>query len=53
MVVDDNHAEFNGKKYVLFYLTKKILWWKHLPPGPAHFSYQGERLDDIRRRIEG
>lgn len=53
VVVDDNHVEFNGKKYALSYLAKEILGHKHLPQGPAYFSYKGERLDDLRRRIEG
>lgn len=52
VVVDDKHVEFNGKKYALSYLAREILGWKRLPQGPAHFSYQGERLDDIRRKFE-
>lgn len=52
VVVDDNHVEYNGTRYALSYLAKKILGWKHLPTGPMHFAYNGECLDDIRRRCE-
>ena len=52
IVVDDNHVEYNGLRYALSYLAKEILGWKNLPSGPMHFSYNGERLDDIRRRLE-
>ena len=53
VVVDDNHIEYNGIKYSLSSLAKEILGWNHLPSGPLHFTYNGEVLDDIRRRVEG
>lgn len=50
-VVDDKHVEYNGKRYALSYLAREILGCKHLPCGPLHFTYKGEKLDDIRRRL--
>lgn len=52
VVKDDKHVEYNGKDYALSYLAKEILGWKHLPQGPAHFTYNGEILDDLRKRLE-
>lgn len=52
IVVDDKHVEYNGKQYALSSLAKEILGWKHRPQGPIHFSYNGEILDEIRRRKE-
>lgn len=49
-VVDDKHVSYDGETYALSYLAQKILGWKHLPQGPVHFTYQGEILDDIRRK---
>ena len=49
---DLKHIYYNGKIYSLSALAKEILNRKSLPSGPNHFTYNGEILDDIRRRIE-
>lgn len=52
VVVDDKYVECNGEKHTLSYLAKGILGTNYFPNGPAHFSYNGERLDKLRKRIE-
>lgn len=49
---DLKHVTYQGKVYALSSLAKELLGWKHLPTGPNHFTYKGEILDDIRRRLE-
>ena len=52
VVVDDNHISYNGEIYSMSTLGSSLLGWKHRCSGPLHFTYKGEILDTLRRRLE-
>ena len=55
--VVDTHAansiEFNGKKTSLSRSAQKILGYQYGVAGTDYWMYEGETLDECRRRIEG
>lgn len=52
IVVDDRHIEFNGETTSLSALTRKLRGLTSSVQGTLWFTYQGERLADIRDRID-
>ena len=52
MVVDDRHIEFKGETTSLSALAQKLKGFDHPVQGTLWFTYKGERLADIRDRIE-
>ena len=50
-VVDDKHVEYNEERWSLTALAKYFLNAKWAMAGPRYFKYQGEWLNDIRRRL--
>jgi len=52
VVVDDKHISYNGEVYSMSTLGSKLLGWKHSCTGPLHFTYKGEIVDTLRRRLE-
>lgn len=51
-VVDDRHIEFNGETTSLSALTQRLKGFAHPVQGTLWFTYEGERLSDIRDRME-
>ena len=51
-VVDDKHIRFDGELYSLSKLATKLTNSKWTVQGPRYFKYNGEWLNDIRRRME-
>ena len=51
-VVDDRRIEYNGETTSLSALAQKLKGFSHPVQGPLWFIYQGEKLADIRNRIE-
>ena len=52
IVVDDRRIEYNGETTSLSALAQKLKGFNHVTQGPVWFSYQGEKLSDLRNRIE-
>ncbi len=50
-VVDDHTVEYEGKKWSLTALATTLMQSKWSVAGPRYFKYQGEWLNDIRRRL--
>lgn len=51
-VVNDRMIEYQGKEMYLTGLAKKLLGKKTGVAGPRYFKYNGEWLNDIRRKCE-
>jgi len=51
-VVDDRHIEFNGETTSVSALAQKLKGFDHPIQGTLWFTYKGERLADIRDKIE-
>jgi len=51
-VVDDRHIEYEGETTSVSALAKKIKGFDHPVQGTLWFTYKGERLTDIRDRVE-
>lgn len=51
-VVDDRHIEYNGETTSVSALAKKLKGFGHPVQGTLWFTYQGERLADIRDKME-
>jgi len=51
VVLDDRTVEFEGEKYSLTALAKKLSGKKYSIAGPKFFKYKGEWLNDIRHRL--
>lgn len=51
-VVDDRHIEFQGETTSMSALAQKLKGFEHPVQGTLWFTYQGERLSDIRDRLE-
>lgn len=51
-VVDDRHIEYNGETTSVSALAQKLKGFTHPVQGTLWFTYNGERLTDIRDRIE-
>ena len=52
VVVDDRHIEYDGKTTSLSALARELKGFNHSVQGPLWFSYNGEKLSDLRERIE-
>ncbi len=50
-VVDDHNVEYDGKKWSLSALAAMLTQSKWGVAGPRYFKYNGERLNDIRKRL--
>ncbi|MDD6796981.1 MAG: GIY-YIG nuclease family protein, partial [Clostridia bacterium] len=50
-VVDDRTVEFEGERYSLTALAKKLSGKRYSIAGPKFFKYKGEWLNDIRHRL--
>lgn len=51
-VVDDRHIEFNGETTSVSALAQKLKGFDHAVQGALWFTYQGEKLTEIRDRID-
>ncbi len=51
VVVDDRHVEYDGKIWTLSALAMELTGSKSPLAGPRYFKYNGEWLNDIRRRM--
>lgn len=52
VVVDDRHVEYQGETTSLSALAQRLKQFDHTVQGPLWFTYNGERLTDIRDRLE-
>lgn len=52
IVVDDRRIEYNGETTSLSALAQKLKGFDHAVQGPLWFSYKGEKLSDLRNRLE-
>lgn len=50
-VVDDHNVEYQGRKWSLSALASMLMQSKWGVAGPRYFKYNGEWLNDIRRRL--
>lgn len=53
VVVDDRHIKYDNEVTSLSALASRLKGYKHLVQGTVWFTYEGEKLDDRRRRREG
>ena len=53
VVVDDRHIEYGGETTSLSALAQKIKGFDHPTQGTLWFTYNGEKLVDLRLRMEG
>ena len=51
-VVDDRRIEYNGETTSVSALAQKLKRFDHAVQGTLWFTYQGEKLTDIRDRVE-
>jgi hypothetical protein len=51
IVVDEKHVEYQGKTWSLTALATELLQTKWSLAGPRYFKYNGEWLNDIRKRL--
>lgn len=51
-VVDDRHIEYEGETTSVSALAQKLKGFEHPVQGTLWFTYQGERLTDLRDRLE-
>lgn len=51
-VVDDRHIEYAGETTSVSALAQKLKGFEHPVQGTLWFTYQGERLTDLRDRLE-
>lgn len=50
-VVDDKHVSYDGQVWSLTALAQYLTGSKWKPAGPKYFKYNGEWLNDLRRRM--
>ena len=51
-VIDDRHIAYKGVTTSLSALAQQLLEYDYQVQGTAYFSYQGEKLTDLRERME-
>ena len=51
LVIVDHNIEYNGETTSLSALAQKLKGFTHPVQGTIWFSYNGEKLDDLRKRI--
>ena len=51
-MVDDRRIEYNGETTSVSALAQKLKGFDHAVQGTLWFTYQGEKLTDIRDRVE-
>ena len=49
--MDDHNVEYDGKKWSLSALATMLTQSKWGVAGPRYFQYNGEWLNDIRKRL--
>jgi len=52
-VIDNRFIELDGEKTRLSISAQKLLGYDYMPQGPAYWTYEGETLDERRKRMEG
>lgn len=52
VVVDDRHIEYNGETTSVSALAQKLKGYNHPIQGTQYFTYHGEKLTDIRDKVE-
>lgn len=52
-VIDDRHILYKGVSTSLSALAQELLDSEHSVQGPAYFTYKGEKLTDLRDKLEG
>lgn len=52
IIIDDRHIEYNGVTTSLSALAQQLKGFTHPVQGTLWFSYKGERLADLRLRLE-
>ena len=52
IVIDDRHIEYDGETTSLSALARKIKGFDYPVQGTLWFSYNGEKLNDLRDRVE-
>ena len=52
IVIDDRHIEYNGETTSLSALAQRLKGFDHPVQGTVWFTYKGERLSDLRDRLE-
>lgn len=52
-VIDNRFIELNGETTRLSVSAQKLLNYDYMPQGTAYWTYEGETLDERRKRIEG
>lgn len=52
VVVDDRHIEYDGETTSVSALAQKLKGFDHAVQGTLWFTYQGEKLNDLRIRME-
>ncbi len=52
VVIDDRHIEYDGETTSLSALAQKLKGFTHAVQGPLWFTYEGEKLADLRIRME-
>jgi len=52
IVIDDRHIEYNGETTSVSALAKRLKGFDHPVQGTLWFTYKGEKLIDIRDRLE-
>ena len=52
VVVDDRHIEYDGETTSVSALAQKLKGYTHPVQGTQYFTYQGEKLTEIRDRLE-
>lgn len=52
-VQEGDKIELNGRVDFLSNIAKELLGYERRPQGTLYFTYNGEILDDMRRRIDG
>lgn len=52
IVVDDRHIEYNGETTSVSALAQRLKGFDHPVQGTLWFTYKGEKLNDLRDRLE-
>lgn len=52
-VIDNRFIELNGETTRLSVSAQKLLDYDYMPQGTAYWMYEGETLDERRKRMEG
>ena len=53
LTAENRFIELDGEKTRLSISAQKLLGYDYMPQGPAYWTYEGETLDERRKRMEG